>query len=300
MVQIGTNRQSGQRRPRRPRGEVGEILLRGITQEFPFGVSREKLLETFRQGQDRNAAAKRLGKLIQTDVVRESLTINGSHELLDLRGRGLIGVQIDSHDIRKTISKRLRRVAEAMHISMADKSGYMRPIGALFGEIEGRFPAFREQLPRQIAQLRKGVRDRRDKEIVEARIAELQGLKLPVPITQESIVRSIIDRNKLWLDDLASHVRGKAKRTVAPIVLLDAKIVHGASFDILLSVLYRSDHDLMAFVRDVVQMTPFVKQTQTMSVAVSIGLRPTEQREAAYEEMRATPLTKDFLRMDDV
>ena len=307
MVEKRVLERERDRRGARVRGEVGAALVQRIVGEFPFGISRKRLLETFTHKQVRNAAAKRLGKLIEFDAVRESLTINGSHELVDLQGRGLIGVQLDSHDIRRTTWKRIKRLAATINVSITDDAGYMRPVGALFEELESKFGDFKKGLPDRIRELRAVAEKAKDKEErarkmveVEARVEELRRLRLPVQITQESIVRSIIEHTTMWLDDLAKRARSKWRGGVPPVVLLDVKIVHGAVFDLLLSVLYRRDSDLMAYVREVVQMTPFVKQTQTMSVAASIGLVPTSQRQRKYAEMGATPLTKDFLRIDDV
>jgi DNA-binding Lrp family transcriptional regulator len=88
---------------------------------------------------------------------------------------------------------------------------------------------------------------------------------------QESIVEEIIQRTKAWLienDELDEN----SDRLRLPLLLQDVSIVHGSStFDILMTVRYRSSDKFMKYIREVVQRVGCVRSTHTMQVGLRRG-----------------------------
>lgn len=98
----------------------------------------------------------------------------------------------------------------------------------------------------------------------EERIRWENGRQGPEP-SQERIVKEIIARSQVWIEDNldGGHL---------PLLLTNASIIHGSNaFDILISAQYRNPYNLLRYTREVVQVVGHVAGTHTMLVAQGYG-----------------------------
>jgi hypothetical protein len=98
--------------------------------------------------------------------------------------------------------------------------------------------------------------------------------KSPRPLAQEQLpplpalellIWALLRKTSTWVTENESRV--DPKPTLPLVVVLDACILHGGAFDIMLSALASEPRYLMRWVREIVALTPHVSACQTIQIA---------------------------------
>lgn len=246
------------------RGRVRRAILAYVAENQWQGLSRYDIMDDLERNQNlgatRDTIAKTLGRLMSQpsrngDLV-EYIRLNRRSPRIQLKHRCYVAISVDLASMR---AERKEAESEDARAELAEKKG---------------------QIPDEPKD-----RVKTQGEMVEELIAKTSVWARGYVPPDARPKRRTVKRKARGGNEAESH-REQSPDGLPHVALLNWVIGHGALFDILVSIMYDDEDDVMRYVREVVQNIPHVRATQTMFAAARQRERDRHDKQESETQSR--------------